>query len=174
MNARHSSWTRGLPRLLVALLAVAVWSGCCCPDSDGGGGNGGGDGGGSSLVGGGWNNFQGMATTNYYGLFHGYRGTAYSEVKSRVGAAGTLTGFSAAITAAPPAGSWAFTLFKNGAAQVTTCSITGASTSCLGAATCVDLAVGDEIAVQVIPTGASANAGGPRWTAVFTPGDSCS
>ncbi len=170
MNDTNHQWTRGVPRLLAVLLLVVVWSGCCCPDDDDSGSGGAA---GSSLVGGGWINFQGMATTNFYGLFHGYRGTTYTEVRSRVGTAGTLTAFSAAITTAPPTGSWAFTLFKNGVAQTMTCSITGANTSCLDAASCTELAAGDEVAVQVVPTGASANAGGPRWTGVFTAGGSC-
>ena len=155
---------------------------CAAPGSYGGGGDdgdSGGNGGGGtesagvSLLGGGWHNFQGMATTNYYGLFHGFRGTAYDEVESRVGAAGTVTGFAAAITSAPPTGSWVFTLFKNGAAQAMSCSIAGSDDECLDAAGCVEVAVGDEIAVEVVPSGATANAGGPRWTAVLSAGASC-
>jgi hypothetical protein len=168
-NPMPVAWKLLLLLLLMLVIALALWIAACCDD----GGGGGGGGGGQSLVGGGWGNFQGMATTNYYGMFHGYRGTAYGEVESRVGAAGALTSFAASITTAPPTGSWNFTLFKNGAAQGMTCSISGANTGCLDAAGCVDLAAGDEIAVQVVPTGASANAGGPRWTAVFTAGASC-
>ncbi len=167
-NQMPGSWKLLVLLLLAMVIALALWIADCCED-DGGGGTAGG----ASLVGGGWGNFQGMATTNYYGMFHGFRGTAHGDVESRVGAAGALTAFSAAITTAPPTGSWAFTLFKNGAAQAMTCSITGANTSCLDAASCVDLTTGDEIAVEVVPTGATANAGGPRWTAVFTAGASC-
>jgi len=157
--------------LVVALLALGCWSAGCDYHADNEGSSGGE--GGPSLVGGGWGNFQGMATTNYYGMFHGFRGTAYDEVKSRVDVSGTLTSFSGAITSAPPAGSWAFTLFKNGAAQAITCSISGVDTGCLDATGCVDVIAGDEIAVQVVPTSASANAGGPRWTAVLTPSAAC-
>ncbi|MFQ5528151.1 MAG: hypothetical protein ACE5GX_18090 [Thermoanaerobaculia bacterium] len=160
-------WRLGPPLVLATLVAVALWNVACSCDPGGGGASG------ESLVGGGWGNFQGMATTNYYGMFHGFRSTAYAEVKSRVGAAGTLTAFSGAITAAPPTGSWSFTVFKNGVAQTMACSISGASTSCVDATSCIDLAAGDEIAVEVVPSGASANAGGPRWTAVFAAGDAC-
>lgn len=167
-----SSWKLFFLLLFVMVIALALWVAVCC-DNDGDGGAGVGDGGTTSLVGGGWNNFQGMATTNFYGLFHGFRGTSYGEIKSRVGVAGALSSFSAAITVAPPTGNWTFALHKNGAAQTMTCSITGANTRCVDAAGCVDLAAGDEIAVEVVPTGASSNAGGPRWTAVFAAGASC-
>lgn len=161
----------GFGLLIAASLAMAL-SGAGC-GGYGSGGNGG-TGGASSPIGGGWHNFQGMATTNYYGMFHGFRGTTYDEVKSRVGVAGSLTGFSAAITTAPPTGSWTFTLFKNGVAESVACTITGASTGCLDATGCLELTAGDEIAVQVVPAGASANAGGPRWAAVFAAGSGCS
>jgi len=138
-------------------------------DDDGGSGFGG-----DSLIGGGWGNFQGMATSNYYGMFHGFRGTAVGEVESRVGTAGVVTEFSAAITTAPPTGNWTFTLFKNGVAEAATCSIAGGSTNCSDATHCVAFAAGDRIAVEVVPMGATANSGGPRWTAVFAAGGSCS
>ncbi len=164
-DAMPRSWTPVLLLLLALVIAFVLGTRACSGEGEAGSG--------TSLVGGGWGSFQDMATTNFYGMFHGFRGTTYGEVESRVDIAGALTNFSGAITAPPPTGSWVLALFKNGVAQPMTCSITGASTSCLDATSCIELDAGDKIAVAVVPNGASVNAGGPRWTAVFAAGASC-
>ena len=99
------------------------------------------------------------------------RTNAYDGSKTRVGLAGTVTDFYAAIDQTSPTGTYTFHVMKNGAAQSVTCVVGAGTFFCEDLSNCVAFAAGDFIAVR--GTGSGAENRILRWTAVFTPNGSC-
>ena len=95
----------------------------------------------------------------------------YDGSKTRVGLAGSLTDFFAALNLTSPAGTYTFHVMKNGVAQSVTCAVAAGTFSCTDLSNCVSFAAGDLIAVR--GTGSGAENRILRWTGVFTPGGSC-
>jgi hypothetical protein len=95
----------------------------------------------------------------------------YDGSKTRVGLAGTLTDFFAALDQTSPAGTYTFHVIKNGVAQSLTCVVAAGTLSCENLTNCVELVAGDLIAVR--GTGSGAENRILRWTGVFTPGGTC-
>ncbi len=134
-------------------------------------GGGGGGGGGAFIVGGG-SAFNGFGTAdNFVPMGSSVRANSYDEVKTRVPMSGTLTSFEGAIKGATPAGSYTFTVLKNGGNTGLECTITGSATACTDLADCVSFTTGDFIAVRYTGSGATNREG--RWSAIFTAGGTC-
>lgn len=128
-------------------------------------------GGGAFLVGGA-TSFNSFGTgDNFMPMAASLRTNDYDGSKTRVGLAGTLTDFYAAIDQTSPAGTYTFHVMKNGAAESVTCSVAAGTLFCDDLTHCVSFAAGDFVAVR--GTGSGAENRILRWSGVFTPGGSC-
>lgn len=166
-----------LSRPLFALAAVALFSGACKgpagpPGPPGPAGPPGPPTGGGTFIVGGATSFNSFGTgDNFMPMSASLRTNDYDGSKTRVGIAGSLTDFSAALNQTTPTGTYTFHVMKNGTADALTCVVATGTLSCEDLSHCVSFAVGDEIAVR--GTGSGAENRILRWTAVFTPGGSC-
>ena len=128
--------------------------------------------GGGPFIVGGATSFNSFGTgDNFMPMAASLRTNDYDGSKTRVGLAGSLTDFFAALDQTSSTGTYTFHVMRNGAAQALTCVVATGTLSCEDLTHCVDFVGGDLIAVR--GTGAGAENRILRWTGVFTPGASC-
>lgn len=91
-----------------------------------------------------------------------------AAARNVVPVAGTAKTFYANVATAPGAGkSWAFTLYKNGSATSSTCTIADAATDCSDVTHTVSLVAGDTISIESVPSGTPTNPVDIRFAWMF-------